>query len=99
LTHGVVFLGTPHNGTSIVTYGETLVNIAKAVGLGSDTSLIHSLRNGSPELFRLATYFNDIYADFDVFCFFELLPWKFSTAVSVGIGFRYELYGVTGNRQ
>lgn len=80
-THGVVFLGTPHRGANIASYGETLVTIAKAVGLGSERSLVHTLREKSPELLKLATNFTDIYGAFEIFCFYELLPWRFSTVV------------------
>ncbi|KFY69602.1 hypothetical protein V496_00117 [Pseudogymnoascus sp. VKM F-4515 (FW-2607)] len=80
-THGIIFLGTPHRGASIALYGETLVTIAKAVGFGSDTGLIRNLREKSPELLKLATNFSDIYNNFEIFCFYELLPWKFSSVV------------------
>lgn len=59
-----------------------LITITKAVGLGSDKALIHSLRDRSPELFKMATYFSDIYDAFEIFCFYELMPWKFSSVVS-----------------
>jgi hypothetical protein len=83
-THGIIFLGTPHRGASIALYGETLVTIAKAVGFGSDTMLVGSLREKSTELLKLATNFSDIYDNFEIFCFYELLPWKFSSVVRLG---------------
>jgi hypothetical protein len=82
-THGIIFLGTPHRGANIASYGETLVTIAKAVGLGSDTGLLRSLRDRSPQLLKLATNFSDIYNNFEIFCFYELLPWRFSSVVSL----------------
>jgi hypothetical protein len=80
-THGIIFLGTPHRGANVASYAETLVSIAKAVGFGSDTALIRSLRKKSPELLKLATNFSDIYDEFEILCFYELLPWKFSSVV------------------
>ncbi|KAK4982355.1 hypothetical protein LTR50_007760 [Elasticomyces elasticus] len=35
----------------------------------------------SSELLKLATNFSDIFDDFDIFCFYELLPWRFSSIV------------------
>jgi hypothetical protein len=75
-THGIVFLGTPHNGSSFAAYGEMLVTITKAIGMSSDSQVIHSLREMSPELLKLATQFADIYDSFEVYCFYELLPWR-----------------------
>lgn len=58
-----------------------LISITKAAGLGSDSQLIHSLREQSAELLKLASNFSDIYDAFDIFCFYELLPWKFGSVV------------------
>ena len=59
-----------------------IVSITKAAGLGSDTHLIHSLREQSAELLKLASNFSDVYDAFDIFCFYELLPWRFGSVVS-----------------
>ncbi|KAH6668855.1 hypothetical protein B0J14DRAFT_151694 [Halenospora varia] len=80
-THGIIFLGTPHRGSSGANYAETLVSMAKASGLGTYTGLIHTLRRQSPELLKLATYFSDIYDEFEIFCFYEMEPYLFSFLV------------------
>ncbi|KAJ2900154.1 hypothetical protein MKZ38_002568 [Zalerion maritima] len=80
-TRGIIFLGTPHNGSSSAKYGEALASIARAVGSGSDTTLVHSLREQSPELLKLARNFADIYDAFDIFCFYELEPMAFSKVI------------------
>ncbi|KAL9611240.1 MAG: hypothetical protein Q9167_004094 [Letrouitia subvulpina] len=80
-TQGIIFLGTPHRGVSIASYGDMLVSITKAAGLGSDTSLVHSLREQSAQLLKLASNFSDVYDAFDIFCFYELLPWRFGYVV------------------
>lgn len=59
-----------------------LVSITKAAGLGSDTRLIRTLREQSPELLKLTSNFSDIYDNFDVYCFYELLPTHFGNVVS-----------------
>jgi protein SERAC1 len=81
-THAIIFLGTPHYGSSGAKYGEILANIARALGRGSDTRLVRILRENSPELLKLAGSFSDIYDDFDIFCFYELYPMKMSRVVS-----------------
>jgi len=82
-TRGIIFLGTPHNGSSSAKYGEILAGIARALGRGSDTKLVHALREDSPELMKLARNFSDIYEDIDIFCFYELLPMKLSQVVRI----------------
>ena len=67
----------------MASYADTIVSIAKAVAQGSDTTLIGSLRKQSPLLLKLATDFADISEDFEIFCFYELLPWRFSTVVGM----------------
>ncbi|KAH7344301.1 hypothetical protein BKA66DRAFT_24702 [Pyrenochaeta sp. MPI-SDFR-AT-0127] len=80
-TQGVVFLGTPHHGSSAAAYGEMLVAAAQAIGTGSNRELLRSLRKMSPELMKLASNFNDIFEDFEVFCFYEGLPTKLSSVI------------------
>ena len=82
-TRGIVFLGTPHYGTSSAKYGEVLARITKFLGRGSDTALVHDLREQSPVLLKLANKFSDIYDDMKIYCFYELLPQKFSQVVSL----------------
>src|SRR3569833_969167 len=62
-TRGIIFLGTPHNGSSSAKYGEILAGIARALERGSDTKLEHALRDDSPELMKLASNFSDIYEE------------------------------------
>jgi hypothetical protein len=83
--HGVVFLGTPHKGTSLASYGEMLVSIAKAVALGPNGELISQIRENSKELWKMSSYFGSIYNEFDIFCFYELLPQRFGVVVSGSI--------------
>ena len=84
-THGIVFLGTPHDGASIAKYGELLVRATTILGFWSDARLLNALRKAAPELLKLARNFSDILDDFDVYCFYELIPWKLSSVVSLRV--------------
>lgn len=75
-TCGIVFLGTPHRGADIASWGDTLAYCAAALGLGPDTSLLNLLRKDSDHL-------REIFSDFavlanemslDLTCFHEKYP-------------------------
>lgn len=73
-TAGVVFLGTPHRGADIASWGDTLATCAAAFGLGPDTQLLNILRKDSN---RLREIFNDFAVlsnemGLDLICFYEL---------------------------
>jgi hypothetical protein len=79
-TAGVVFLGTPHRGADLASWGDTLATCAAAFGLGPDTQLLNILRKDSD---RLREIFNDfaILANemgLDLICFYELYPTNIS---------------------
>jgi hypothetical protein len=75
-TYGVIFLGTPHRGADIASWGDTLATCAAAFGLGPDTELLNILRKDSD---RLREIFNDFAVlanemSLDLVCFYELYP-------------------------
>jgi hypothetical protein len=79
-TYGVVFLGTPHRGADIASWGDTLATCAAAFGLGPDTELLNILRKDSD---RLREIFNDFAVlsndmGLHLICFYELYPTKIS---------------------
>jgi hypothetical protein len=79
-TAGVVFLGTPHRGANLASWGDTLATCAAAFGLGPDTQLLNILRKDSD---RLREIFNDFAMlanemGLDLICFYELYPTNIS---------------------
>lgn len=65
-TCGVIFLGTPHQGSSAAEYD---VGLARAIR--SDTTLLETLKKDSPTLYGLAQDFELSYKYADIVCFYE----------------------------
>ena len=65
-TAGIIFLGTPHQGSEAALYGAWL---AKAVR--HDKTLLESLRRNSSALHDIARDFEASYGTSDIVCFYE----------------------------
>lgn len=65
-TAGIIFLGTPHHGSSAAEFGVWL-----ARALGNDTTLLESLKRNSPTLLEVAQDFDACYTNVDIVCFYE----------------------------
>ena len=65
-TAGIIFLGTPHQGSEAAVYG---VWLAQAVG--HDKTLLESLKRNSPALYDIARDFEAGYHNADIVCFYE----------------------------
>lgn len=65
-TAGILFLGTPHEGSSAAEYGMWF-----ARGLGNDTTLLEILKANSPTLLEVAQDFEASYSNVDIVCFYE----------------------------
>ena len=63
---GIIFLGTPHQGSSAAGYGKWL-----AQALGKDTTLLETLKKNSPTLLEVAQDFEASYSYVDIVCFYE----------------------------
>lgn len=75
-TAGIIFLGTPHQGSDAAIYG---VRLAQAVR--HDKTLLESLTRNSTALHGIARDFEASYSDTDIVCFYENKdkaygPWK-----------------------
>lgn len=70
---GVVFLGTPHRGTSAAKWGAIIATSAKALGFGSEDSILKELREDSESsrdlLYEFTLWANR--ASLTLICFFE----------------------------
>ena len=65
-TVGILFLGTPHQGSSAAEYGMWF-----ARALGNDTTLLETLKKNSPTLLEVAQDFEASYSNVDIVCFYE----------------------------
>ena len=63
---GILFLGTPHQGSSAAEYGMWF-----ARALGNDTTLLGTLKKNSPTLLEVAQDFEASYSNLDIVCFYE----------------------------
>ena len=63
---GIVFLGTPHQGSDTAGYVKLL-----ARATGRDTTLLESLTRNSQVLHELAHDFESSYSNADLVCFYE----------------------------
>ena len=63
---GIIFLGTPHQGSDATEYGLWLARIA-----GQDTALLQSLRRNNIALHDIARDFEASYNKADIVCFYE----------------------------
>ncbi len=64
---GIIFLGTPHQGSNAAGYGVWLARAA-----GRDTKLLESLKRNSATLYDIASDFEKSYGpEADLVCFYE----------------------------
>lgn len=85
LTAGVIFLGTPHRGSSAQPLGELIAGCAITLGLPAERALLDVLREDSLTLHELVNQFTRIVGQqsIPVKCFFEVyktpvgrrIPW------------------------
>ena len=65
-TVGIIFLGTPHQGSDTAAYGVWLARAA-----GHDTTLLESLRKSSGILYDIARDFEASHSGTDTVCYYE----------------------------
>ncbi|KAE8443477.1 hypothetical protein EG329_001874 [Mollisiaceae sp. DMI_Dod_QoI] len=73
-TYGIVFLATPHRGSSAANLASTLSNIAVAAFPGIQTQLLKALQTDSTVLGDLIDNFRHLASDFQIASFYELKP-------------------------
>ena len=94
---GVAFFGTPHAGSSLASFGETLASIIQVSMLGANTNakVVADLKSNSETLWRIARSFVDRGRALHIVSFYEtrkmpymknLVTFKFSSdSVKPGI--------------
>ena len=65
-TVGIIFFGTPHQGSEAAVYGVWVVKV-----VGYDPTLLESLKRNNPALHDIAWDFEASYSNTDVVCFYE----------------------------
>lgn len=65
-TTGIIFLGTPHQGSDAAVYGVWLAQVARR-----DKTLLESLRKNDTFLYDIARDFEESYHNVDIVCFYE----------------------------
>ena len=89
-TSGIIFLGTPHQGSSVSIAAAVLAFVTGF--LGSDTTLLMSLRRDEPQLSDLADRFGECIAEkkrrhqnIEIINFFETMPTYLLGCLSIGL--------------
>ncbi|KAE8161064.1 Alpha/Beta hydrolase protein [Aspergillus tamarii] len=76
-TYGILFLGTPHNGSDIAKWGLLLQNICSAVlpkkYMESSSQLVKALRTNNETLQNINSLFADMMSRFHIYFFHETL--------------------------
>lgn len=70
-SYGIIFLGTPHQGTNSADWGNLILNIKSIIRPTSHTLLQH-LQPESEALQLQQTQFGPIGRQFDIKCFYEM---------------------------
>ncbi|KJR89828.1 ribonuclease p/mrp subunit [Sporothrix schenckii 1099-18] len=73
-TKGIVFLGTPHRGSELTSYGHVVAKVAKVFLRNPNEHLISLLEKESPILERQRRSFASISKNLDIACVIEELP-------------------------
>lgn len=88
-TCGVAFLGTPHNGSPLSMLAAALAFVSSI--LGSDTTLLYTLREGSQQLLDLERRFRLLVTGqegrrekLEIVSFWETLPTRAFRLFSIG---------------
>lgn len=83
-TYGILFLGTPHNGSDFAKWGSLLQNICSAVlpkrFLDSSPQLVETLKTDSETLQNVNRLFIEIMGRFHIYFFHETKPMDIGTS-------------------
>lgn len=65
-TAGIIFLGTPHQGSEAAEYGERVAHLVR-----HHSMLLETLKRNNDSLYGIAQDFEKSYGDTDIVCFYE----------------------------
>ena len=80
-TIGIIFLGTPHQGSRKASYGKVLADVATTFMRQPTPKLIDTLRSNSDTLMRLTSEFKCQAPNFKIVSFFETKPMSFFSSL------------------
>ena len=73
-TLGIVFFGTPHQGSGKANYGKILANVAAGVMHKPKSRLVHALQSNSDTLMKLTSEFKYEADNIKIMTFYETKP-------------------------
>ena len=73
-TIGILFLGSPHQGSNIANYGKVLVNVASWAINKSSSNLLGTLQGNSNTLTQLNSDFKSQLSTCQIASFYEMKP-------------------------
>ncbi|KAI9764687.1 MAG: hypothetical protein M1839_005787 [Geoglossum umbratile] len=82
-TVGIIFFGTPHQGSGVAGYGEVLTRVAASVVREPSTQFVRALRANSGQLTQLTEEFRLRLPKCPVVSFYELRPMRGAFSVVV----------------
>lgn len=72
---GIIYLGTPHTGTTAATAANKILKIVKSIDLAMiNMSIMQELEKDSSTLFELQSNMHVRYKQCKVVCFYETVP-------------------------
>jgi hypothetical protein len=77
-TKAVIFMGTPHRGSQLASYADTIVTCIKVAGFKANTASLQRLQVNSDDLDELGSQFGSLLQaeEIKVLTFYELKPLK-----------------------
>ena len=86
-TYGIIFLGTPHQGSSQAETAIAFTRVVQYAYPGIKTHLLEALRRTSTILQDLADEFRNLHSDFDIVSCYERIPTKYGLVSFLGASY------------
>jgi hypothetical protein len=76
-TYGIIFLGTPHQGSSQAETALAFTKVVQYAYPGIKTNILEALRRTSTILEDLADEFRNLHSEFEIVSCYERIPTKY----------------------